>query len=68
VFVFIEFEEALIQKLETKFLAHGVMDVHEMCISSSSSRWNVMHHLPNTFRLLKQHFVICEPTRWMNKI
>jgi len=30
VFVFIEFEEALIQKLETKFLAHGVMDVREI--------------------------------------
>jgi hypothetical protein len=30
VFVFIEFEEALIQRLETKFLAHGVMDVHEI--------------------------------------
>ncbi len=30
VFVFIEFEEALIQNLETKFLAHGIMDVHEI--------------------------------------
>jgi hypothetical protein len=30
VFVFIEFEEALIQKLETKLLAHGIMDVHEI--------------------------------------
>jgi hypothetical protein len=27
---FIEFEEALIQKLKTKFLAHGVMDVGEI--------------------------------------
>ncbi len=66
--VLISVGKALVQELEIRFPAHGVMDVLGLCIPSIGCSRNVMQHFSNTFKLLNQIFIWAETTRWMTKI
>lgn len=57
--------EALIQELETWFLAHGVMDVLGLCIPNIGCNQILMLHFLNILKLSNLHFAMEKPSGWM---